>query len=189
MYFNTLNTYKICICRILCYTILRVLCRLRGSHHMTSHQEWFRDLRTPDRPGYIETWDDVIHPIRHLGNVPFGKDGKNNCIKNVLHVPTITMNFVSVSQIVEQGMQVRFNNKGWFIEKHGRIIAGGWREYRMFSLNSNEVKSTMYATGLKIERNIELSHKRTGNICRIPMYNGRIHTILFECPSSDHLCK
>ena len=26
-------------------------------------------------------------------------------------------------------------------------------------------------------------------LCRIPMYNGRIHTILFECPSSGHLCK
>ena len=25
------------------------------SHHMTSHQEWFRDLRTPDQPNYIET--------------------------------------------------------------------------------------------------------------------------------------
>ena len=29
----------------------------------------------------------------------------------------------------------------------------------------------------------------TDGSCRIPMYNGRIHTILFECPSSGHLCK
>ena len=27
-----------------------------------------------------------------------------------------------------------------------------------------------------------------GTYCRVPMYNGRIHTILFECPSSGHLC-
>ena len=26
-------------------------------------------------------------------------------------------------------------------------------------------------------------------LCRIPLYNGRIHTILFECPSLGHLCK
>ena len=25
--------------------------------------------------------------------------------------------------------------------------------------------------------------------CQIPMYNGRIHSIIFECPSSGHLCK
>ena len=34
-----------------------------ASHHMTSHQEWFRDLRTPDRPGYIKTGDDTLYPI------------------------------------------------------------------------------------------------------------------------------
>ena len=44
------------------------------SHHMTSHQEWFRDLRTPDQPIYIETRDDTLHPIRHIGDVPFGEE-------------------------------------------------------------------------------------------------------------------
>ena len=43
---------------------------------MMSHQEWFRDLRTPDQPGYIETGDDTLHPIRHIGDVPFGKQGE-----------------------------------------------------------------------------------------------------------------
>ena len=52
---------------------------------MTSHEEWFRDLRTPDRPDYIETGDDTPHPIRHIGDVPFRK-GEKTCIKNVLHV-------------------------------------------------------------------------------------------------------
>ena len=65
---------------------------------MTSHQEWFRDLRTPDRPGYIETGDDTPHPIQHIGDVPFGKDGEKTYIKDVLHVPTITKNLVSVDQ-------------------------------------------------------------------------------------------
>ena len=85
-----------------------------ASHHMPSHQEWFHDLRTSDRPDYIEMGDDTTHPIRHIGN-----DGQNNCIKNVLHMPTITKNLVSISQIMEQGMQVRFDNEGCFIEKDG----------------------------------------------------------------------
>ena len=34
----------------------------------------------------IETGDDTTHPIRHIGNVPFGKEGEQICIKNVLHV-------------------------------------------------------------------------------------------------------
>ena len=88
-----------------------------ASHHMTSHQEWFSDLRTLDRPSYIETGDDTPHPIQHISNVPFGKEGEQTCIKKFLHVPTITKNLVSVGQIVEKGMQVRFNNEGCFIEK------------------------------------------------------------------------
>ena len=75
-----------------------------ASHHMTSHQEWFHALRTPDRPEttlrIIDTGDDTPHAIRHIGDVPFGKEGEKTCIKNVLHVATITNNLVSVGQIV-----------------------------------------------------------------------------------------
>ena len=83
-----------------------------ASHHMTSHQEWFRELRMPDRPDYIETGDDTPHLLQHISNVPFMKEGEQTCIKHVLHVPTITKNLDSVGQIIEQGMQVRFNNEG-----------------------------------------------------------------------------
>ena len=135
-----------------------------ASHHMTLYQEWFRDLRTPDRPNYIETGDDTRHPIRHIGDVRFGKEGQQTCIKNVLHVPTITKKLVSVGEIVEQGMQVRFNNEGCFIEKDGRLIAKGWRDGRLFIPDSNEVKSAMNAKVLKTETNIELWHKRIGHV-------------------------
>ena len=72
-----------------------------ASNHMTLHQEWFRELREPDWPSYVETGDNTTHPIRHIGIVPFGKEGSQTYIKNVLHVPTITKNLVSVGQIVE----------------------------------------------------------------------------------------
>ena len=85
--------------------------QLRCFEHMTSHQEWFRELRELDRPGYVETRDDITHPIRHINNVLFGNKGKQIFIKNVLHVPTITNNLVSAGQIVEQGMQVRLHGQ------------------------------------------------------------------------------
>ena len=131
---------------------------------MMSHEEWFSDLRILDRPDYVEIGDDITHPIRHIDNVPFGKEGnKNTCIKNVLHVLTITKNLFLVDQIVEQGLQVRFNNKGSFIKKKGRLIAKGHREGQMFILDLDEEKSAMYKC-LKIETNIELWHKRIVHI-------------------------
>ena len=74
---------------------------------MISHEDWFRELRKPKRPSYVESGDDIIPPIKHVGNVPFGKDGEQIYIKDVLHVAVITKNLVSDSQIVEQGIQAR----------------------------------------------------------------------------------
>ena len=42
-----------------------------ASNHMTSHDNWFRELHKLDRLGYVETRDDTIHPIQHIENIPF----------------------------------------------------------------------------------------------------------------------
>ena len=69
---------------------------LGASNHMTSQGEWFRELKDPKTPGYVETGDDTAHPIAHTRNVPLSmQDGKMKYLQNVLHVPTITKNLVS----------------------------------------------------------------------------------------------
>ena len=67
-----------------------------ASNHVTSHKDWFRELRKPDLPGYVETGDDTTHSIRHIRNAPFGNDDKQTYLKKLLHVPTIMKNLVSV---------------------------------------------------------------------------------------------
>ena len=90
-----------------------------ASNHMKSHEEWFQGLREPHRPGHIKIEDDTTHSIRHIRNVPLRKEGSQTYIKNVFHVPTITKNLVSIGQIVEQGMQVRFDQGGCSRTKRG----------------------------------------------------------------------
>ena len=88
-----------------------------ASNHMTYHQNWFTEMKEPGKPGYVETEDDTMHPIEHVGNVPLSmEDGKGKYMADVLHVPTITKNLVFVGQMVEQGLQVRFNEHGCFVE-------------------------------------------------------------------------
>ena len=48
--------------------------------------------------------------------------------------------------------------------EQGQLIVRGRLQDHMFILDSDEVKSAMYAKGLKIETNIELWHKRIGHI-------------------------
>ena len=82
---------------------------------------------------------------------------------NVLHVSTITKNLVSVEQIVDQGMEVRFTYLGCFIEEEGRVIVQGRRDGRMFILLSTNGGTAMFARGLKVESDIDLWHKRIGH--------------------------
>ena len=72
-----------------------------ASNHMMSHEDWFRELHEPKRPRYVEIGDDRTHPIQHIGNIPFGNNGNQTYLHNVLHVPTITKNPISVGHIVE----------------------------------------------------------------------------------------
>ena len=43
---------------------------LGASNHMTSHGEWFSDVKNLEKPGYVETGDDTAHPISEVGKVP-----------------------------------------------------------------------------------------------------------------------
>ena len=68
-----------------------------ASNHMTGHGEWFKEIQTLEKPGYVETGDDTTHVIVHTGNVPLTiQDGKVKYLSDVLHVPNITKNLVSI---------------------------------------------------------------------------------------------
>ena len=101
---------------------------------------------------------------------------------NVLHVPTITKNLVSVGQIVDQGMQVRFTHLGCFIEEEGKVIAQGRREGRMFILDTNQAGTALYAKGQKVESDIDLWHKRFGHVNFPRLREMQTKNIVFGLP-------
>jgi hypothetical protein len=68
---------------------------------MTNHGEWFRDIKDLKTLGFVETGDDCTHPITQIGKVPLSmQNGQTKYLKDVLHVPTITKNLVSIGQMV-----------------------------------------------------------------------------------------
>ena len=138
--------------------------------HMTSHGKWFKEMKQPEKPGYVETGDDTTHPIAHVGDIPLSmQDGKVKCLTNVLHVPEITKNLVFVGQMVEQGLQVKFNTDGCFVEdfnNKNRLIAKGKRMGRMFTLDVDipEIKAAMFAHGTEVVAYTDIWHKRIGHV-------------------------
>ena len=96
-------------------------------------------MKKQEKLGYVETGNDTTHPIVHVEDVPLSmQDGKVKCLTNGLHVPDITKNLVSIGQMVEQGLEVRFNIDGCFVEyfnNKDRLIAKGKRMGHMFTLD------------------------------------------------------
>ena len=125
-------------------------------------------MKEPSKLGYVETGDDTMHPIAHVGNVPLSMhDGKEKYMADVLHVPTITKNLVSVGQMVEQGLQVRFNENGCFVEDFKdkcRLVAKANRVGRMFTLNVNMPKAKMATHGGEVIADVDIWHKWIGHV-------------------------
>ncbi|MCO5547849.1 hypothetical protein L7F22_001301 [Adiantum nelumboides] len=71
-----------------------------------------------------EIGDDTAHPIAHTENVPLSlQNGNVKYLADVLHVPNITRNLVSIEQMVEKGLQgVREEEEG-----DDRNEERGWR--------------------------------------------------------------
>jgi hypothetical protein len=141
-----------------------------ASNHMTNHGEWFRDVKNLEKLGYVETGDDTAHPIAHIENVPLAmQDGKIKYLSDVLHVPNITKNLVSVGQMIEQGLQVRFNPDGYYVEDFKdkcRLVAKAKRVGIMFTLyvSMHEVEAAMFAQGAGVVVDMDIWHKRIGHV-------------------------
>ncbi len=120
---------------------------------MTNHGKWFGDTRDLKTSRFVETSDDIAHPITQIGKVPLSmQDGQTKYLKDIFHVPTITKNLVLVGQIMEQCLHVTFNLNGWFVEDtkdQNKLITKGKRNGWMFTLDVNmfEVNSMLFTHG------------------------------------------
>jgi len=139
-------------------------------NHMTYHGEWFRDVKNLEKPSYVETGNDTAHPIAHIRNVPLAmQDGKIKYFSDVLYVPNITKNLVSFGQMIEQGLQVRFNSNGYYVEDFKdkcRLVTKGKRVGKMFTLDisMHEVEVVMFAQGAGVVADMDIWHKGIGHV-------------------------
>jgi len=167
-----------------------------ASNHMTCHGEWFDKMLPRQTQGYVVTGDDTQHVITHAGSVPLRMhDGRIKNMSDVLYVPSISKNLASVGQMVEQGLQVRFNKHGCFVEdfKNGcKLVAKGKKDGRLFKLDARipELKTTMFSKGQGVVPDIDIWHKRIGHVNIQNMHaNGIVGGLpMFKYDGSNHVC-
>lgn len=91
------------------------------------------------------------------------------CIRNVLFVPGLECNLMSVSALERAGYSVLFQRGRGVISKRGKQLAVATRDVKMYKLHLSWEES--YAHVCEVEIGAELWHRRLGHIGRTSLQN------------------
>lgn len=165
-----------------------------ASSHMCMHKSWFKNLR--DSPKHeISTANNSKMKVCGVGDIELcvRSGNKTQCInvQNVLYIPDITANLLSVSCIVDQQNHVKFAENGCYIyDKFGVMIASAPRENNLYRLT--DVSNVGFAASALAERkhDVNVWHRRFAHVNLsdlMKMRNGAVEGVVFSdsVPLSD----
>ena len=83
---------------------------------MTGDKELFGDLEEKDLQMHIEMGDDGQYSATSIGTITFKRESGNPfLLKNVMHVPGLKKNLVSVAMLEDKGYDVVFSEGKSFL--------------------------------------------------------------------------
>lgn len=99
-----------------------------ATSHMSSSRDFFTEIEAT-RDG-VKLADGKVAKVEGIGRGMLkcaGHEGQTICLNvaNVLYVPTLNDNLLSVRRLVENGLEVNFKKNGCFITRNNRIVAEG----------------------------------------------------------------
>ena len=91
-----------------------------ASSHKTGHKRFFRDWKEGGTWIHVELGDDAWYQAQEVGTVSFEREsGKPLIFPDVLYVPGLTKNLISVSTLEDKGYQVKFCDHRVYIRPNG----------------------------------------------------------------------
>jgi hypothetical protein len=138
----------------------------RASVHMTCNKNWYANFKETHNGASIYLGDDRAHHIKGYGDIHVTLSNGIVChIRNVVYVPGIKKNLISVSTITDQNLKVEFF-KNYCIVKdlldHFQIVATGVRAGGLYKLDvTSKAHHALTSATMPIEI---LWHQRYGHI-------------------------
>ena len=87
-----------------------------ASFHMTGDRDLFSDLDEKDLGVHIEMGDDGRYSVTGISTISFEKEfGKPFVLKEVMHVPGLKKNLISVAMLEDKGSDVVFSEGKAFL--------------------------------------------------------------------------
>jgi hypothetical protein len=137
-----------------------------ASVHVTCNKNWYANFKETQNGASIYLGDDRAHQIKGYGDIPMTlSNGIVRHIRNVVYVPGIKKNLISVSTITDQNLNIEFF-KNYCIVKdlwdHFQNVAMGVRAGGLYKLDITS-KAHHALTYVTMPTKI-LWHQRYGHI-------------------------
>ena len=123
---------------------------------MTGKKDCFEFLEESACGSKIYLGDDSGYEIKGCGDIPMKlPSGDIKHFKNVLYVPGIKKNFISVSMITDQNMQVQFFKNGCVIQDSQlEIVVIGVRVGNLYKLDARSMSQQAMVAATSTVENI-----------------------------------
>jgi len=138
-----------------------------GSFHMTGDRDLFSDLDEKDLGVHIEMGDDGRYSATSISTISFERESsKPFVLKEVMHVPRLKKNLISVAMLEDKGYDVFSEGKAFLRSKTTRETQKiGVRVRNLYRLHVDGCAAMVCkAEGLVSRDDGELWHRRLGHL-------------------------
>lgn len=149
-----------------------------ATKHMTSRKDWFEELKPLDCDVKVTVADGTKISVDGVGEIAINNTISNvNKITDVMYVPKLKSNLISVKKAVEKGFSILFDKSGCnFFDSStfsftGDSVVSASSSGGLYTLDCtvNEPLTTAYDVHSDCLSPYQLWHKRLGHLCRIGM--------------------
>ncbi|KAA8517060.1 hypothetical protein F0562_017122 [Nyssa sinensis] len=130
-------------------------------NHMTSDSTIFshKTALSPNPAIYIANGSHM--PVSHVGSI----STSNLSVSDTYLVPQLSLNLLSVGQLCELGLDLKFSNKGVDVQdsRMGQLLGTGRKVGRLFELTSLQIPSSTNTSRAAITVTSSLWHSRLGH--------------------------
>ena len=140
--------------------------------HICSNRNLFTDIHSLERPQDITLGDGHTLPAAEVGNVAvtlvYDDGGTRGCqLHDVLYVPKLSYNLLSVTKATEAGKKVKFySNSCQILDRDNKVVAVGTRRGKLYYLNcQKESHDQVHVSDAPLSESKEFVwHRRLGHL-------------------------
>ena len=156
-----------------------------ASAHMTSNEYWINKANFKPNLSEITIADNTKMPVLCTGDVQITTDRNYDItVMNVLCIPKLSTNLLSVSELIKNGNKVVFDNQHCYIRNvKNELVATAQLTNGVYKLNIKTIDCMVAAPALV---SAELWHRRLAHINSSDlnkMRNGIVQGVTFSTPS------